>query len=79
MANTDPDPVAAAEEANKMEEDNNNEEEDEAEEEEDERMQLHARKPDWDLKRDIEPKLAKLQRRTHRAIVQILRTFHCTH
>ena len=31
------------------------------------------RDPNWDLKRDIEPKLAILQKRTQRAIVDILR------
>ena len=29
--------------------------------------------PNWDLKRDIEPKLATLRKRTQRAIVEILR------
>lgn len=34
---------------------------------------LAPRKPDWDLKRDIEQKLTKLERRTQRAIAQIIR------
>ena len=29
--------------------------------------------PNWDLKRDIEPKMATLRKRTQRAIVEILR------
>ena len=33
-----------------------------------------ARKPDWDLKRAIEPKLRKLERRTEKAIAEIVRT-----
>ena len=36
-------------------------------------MNLAPRKPDWDLKRDIAPKLAKLERRTARAIGEIIR------
>lgn len=31
------------------------------------------KKPAWDLKRDIAPKLAKLERRTRRAIVELVR------
>ena len=36
-------------------------------------LNLAPRKPDWDLKRDIAGKLEKLQRRTQRAIVDIVR------
>ena len=31
-------------------------------------MNLAPRKPDWDLKRDVAPKLDKLERRTQKAI-----------
>lgn len=34
---------------------------------------LAPRKPDWDLKRDIGPKLEKLERRTQRAIAELIR------
>jgi len=34
---------------------------------------LAPRKPDWDLKRDIAKKLAKLERRTQRAIAELIR------
>merc|ERR1711936_1517656 len=34
---------------------------------------LQPRKVDWDLKRDLKPKLGKLDRRTHRALTQMLR------
>ncbi|VDO96587.1 unnamed protein product [Soboliphyme baturini] len=34
---------------------------------------LAPRKIDWDLKRDIAPKLEKLERRTQRAIVELIR------
>jgi len=33
---------------------------------------LAPRKPDWDLKRDITPKLAKLERRTQKAIAELI-------
>jgi len=33
---------------------------------------LAPRKPDWDLKRDVASKLAKLERRTHRAIAELI-------
>jgi len=36
-------------------------------------MNLAPRKPDWDLKRDISKKLEKLERRTARAIGEIIR------
>ena len=36
-------------------------------------MNLAPRKPDWDLKRDIAKKLEKLERRTARAIGEIIR------
>ena len=36
-------------------------------------MNLAPRKPDWDLKRDIAPKLEKLERRTQRAIAELIR------
>ena len=34
---------------------------------------LAPKKPDWDLKRAIEPKLRKLERRTEKAIAEIVR------
>ena len=34
---------------------------------------LAPKKVDWDLKRDIGPKLEKLERRTQRAIAEMLR------
>ncbi len=34
---------------------------------------MAPRKPDWDLKRDIAPKLAKLERRTQKAIAELIR------
>jgi len=33
---------------------------------------LAPRKPDWDLKRDIAPKLARLERRTQKAIAELI-------
>eukprot|EP00092_Neocalanus_flemingeri_P010171 GFUD01010961.1.p1 GENE.GFUD01010961.1~~GFUD01010961.1.p1 ORF type:complete len:163 (+),score=70.82 GFUD01010961.1:249-737(+) len=36
-------------------------------------MNLAPRKPDWDLKRDVAKKLEKLERRTARAIGEIIR------
>jgi len=33
---------------------------------------LAPRKPDWDLKRDVAPKLSKLERRTQRAIAELI-------
>jgi len=36
-------------------------------------MNLAPCKPDWDLKRDIAKKLEKLERRTQRAIAEIIR------
>ncbi|VDI17599.1 coiled-coil domain-containing protein 12-like [Mytilus galloprovincialis] len=36
-------------------------------------MNLAPRKPDWDLKRDIAKKLEKLERRTQRAIAELIR------
>ena len=36
-------------------------------------MNLAPRKPDWDLKRDIAKKLEKLEKRTSRAIGEIIR------
>lgn len=36
-------------------------------------VNLAPRKINWDLKKQIEPKLEKLQRRTQRSIVEILR------
>jgi coiled-coil domain-containing protein 12 len=34
---------------------------------------LAPKKPNWDLKRDVEKKLEKLDRRTQRAIYEIIR------
>jgi coiled-coil domain-containing protein 12 len=34
---------------------------------------LAPRKPDWDLKRDVAQKLSKLERRTRRAIAELIR------
>jgi coiled-coil domain-containing protein 12 len=34
---------------------------------------LAPRRANWDLKRDVEPKLEKLERRTQRALVDIAR------
>jgi len=34
---------------------------------------LAPRKPDWDLKRDVAQKLNKLERRTRRAIAELIR------
>ncbi|XP_041372257.1 coiled-coil domain-containing protein 12-like [Gigantopelta aegis] len=36
-------------------------------------LNLAPRKPDWDLKRDIAPKLEKLDRHTQRAIAELIR------
>ena len=34
---------------------------------------MAPKKPNWDLKRDVEKKLEKLERRTQRAIYEIIR------
>lgn len=34
---------------------------------------LAPRKPDWDLKRDVAKKLAKLERQTQKAIAELIR------
>ncbi|KAG0057159.1 hypothetical protein BGZ83_001102 [Gryganskiella cystojenkinii] len=34
---------------------------------------LAPKKPNWDLKRDIEPKLAKLEKKTRAAIIELIR------
>lgn len=39
---------------------------------------LAPRKIDWDLKRNIQKKLDKLERRTQRAIAQIVRKYQKT-
>nr|XP_046195154.1 coiled-coil domain-containing protein 12-like [Oncorhynchus gorbuscha] len=36
---------------------------------------LAPRKPDWDLKRDVAKKLEKLERRTQKAIAELIRQF----
>lgn len=33
---------------------------------------IAPKKPNWDLRRDVEKKLARLERRTHRALVQLV-------
>lgn len=38
-------------------------------------MNLAPRKPDWDLKRDVAKKLEKLERRTQRAIAELISTW----
>lgn len=35
-------------------------------------MHVAPKKPNWDLKRDIESKLEKLERRTQRALIEIM-------
>ena len=35
-------------------------------------MNLAPKKPNWDLKRDVDKKLAKLEKRTKKAIIEIL-------
>jgi len=42
-------------------------------EETDESLSVVPKDPNWDLKRDLEPKLAVLRKRTQKAIVEILR------
>lgn len=37
--------------------------------------QLVPKKPDWDLKRALEPNVEKLERRTKIAIVELIRTY----
>lgn len=37
-------------------------------------LSLAPKKIDWDLKRDVEKKLARLDRRTKRATVELIRT-----
>jgi len=41
-------------------------------------LNLAPRKPDWDLKRDVAKKLEKLERRTQRAIAELIRKFTST-
>jgi len=38
-------------------------------------VKLAPRKPDWDLKRDVTKKLEKLERRTQRAIAELISMF----
>ncbi|KAK4826635.1 hypothetical protein QYF61_010563 [Mycteria americana] len=38
---------------------------------------LAPRKPDWDLKRDVAKKLEKLEKRTQRAIAELIRALWC--
>ncbi|KAG2219290.1 hypothetical protein INT45_011305 [Circinella minor] len=45
----------------------------EQEKEEVDLINLQPKKPNWDLKRDVEKKLEKLDRRTQRAILEIIR------
>eukprot|EP00657_Telonema_sp_P-1_P007756 TRINITY_DN27920_c0_g2_i1.p1 TRINITY_DN27920_c0_g2~~TRINITY_DN27920_c0_g2_i1.p1 ORF type:complete len:115 (+),score=21.84 TRINITY_DN27920_c0_g2_i1:59-403(+) len=37
-------------------------------------LSIQPRKPNWDLKRDVQKKLDKLRKRTDRAILEIVRT-----
>eukprot|EP00937_MAST-01D_sp_MAST-1D-sp2_P001612 g1612.t1 len=41
--------------------------------EEEQQLNIAPKKPDWDLKRDVEKRLAKLKRRTQRAVVELIR------
>ncbi|KAL1935939.1 hypothetical protein VTP01DRAFT_73 [Rhizomucor pusillus] len=45
----------------------------EAEKEEVDLLDLQPKKPNWDLKRDVEKKLEKLDRRTQRAVLELIR------
>lgn len=47
----------------------------EAEKEEVDLLDLQPKKPNWDLKRDVEKKLEKLDRRTQRAVLELIRKF----
>ena len=38
-------------------------------------MNLAPKKQNWDLKRDVEKKLAKLEKRTKKAVIEILSLF----
>ena len=40
-------------------------------------INLAPRKPDWDLKRDVAKKLEKLERRTQRAIAELISKDQC--
>ena len=40
-------------------------------------VNLAPRKPDWDLKRDVAKKLEKLERRTQRAIAELISKDQC--
>jgi len=42
-------------------------------------VKLAPRKPDWDLKRDVAKKLEKLERRTQRAIAELIRMLITSH
>eukprot|EP00698_Gefionella_okellyi_P013959 TRINITY_DN3856_c0_g1_i1.p1 TRINITY_DN3856_c0_g1~~TRINITY_DN3856_c0_g1_i1.p1 ORF type:complete len:109 (+),score=27.40 TRINITY_DN3856_c0_g1_i1:71-397(+) len=44
-----------------------------AEAEADSLLSLAPKKPNWDLKRDVEKKLAKLEKKTQRAIIELQR------
>jgi len=35
-------------------------------------VNVAPKKPNWDLRRDVEKKLAKLERRTQRALIEIM-------
>jgi len=41
-------------------------------------LSLAPKKPNWDLKRDVAKKLEKLDRRTQRAIAELLSTSLCS-
>lgn len=37
-------------------------------------LSVAPKKPNWDLRRDVEPKLEKLERRTQRAMIQLMQS-----
>lgn len=51
----------------------------EAEKEEIDLLDLQPKKPNWDLKRDVEKKLERLDKRTQRAVLELIRTLSSSH